>query len=71
MASLPRVAGVGRGADAEQARRSALYALTIPLDAPGISLPGCLSAHAWGEGPVRDVQYACIINRVAYLHYPE
>ncbi len=68
---LPRVAGVGLGADREEARRRALYALTIPLDEPGISLSGCLAAHVWGEGPVREVQYACILNRVAYLRYPE
>ena len=70
MEELPRVAGIGRGRTPEEARRCALYALTIPLDKPGPSRPGCLSAHVWGEGPLEDVQYACILNRVAYLRYP-
>jgi len=66
METLPRVAGIGRGRDGEEARRNALYALTIPLDEPGPSLSGCMAAHAWGEGPVEDIQVACILNRVAY-----
>ena len=71
MAALPRVAGIGRGRDEAEARRRALYALTIPLDEPGAALPDCLTAHVCGNGPVEDIQYACILNRVAYLHYPE
>ncbi len=69
-ASLPRVAGVGRGADEAQALRNALYALTLPLDRTNASLPGCLAAQAWGEGPARAAVYACILNRAAYLTYP-
>ena len=71
MENLPRVAGIGRGRDGEEAHRNALYALTIPLDRPGTALPGCISAHIWGKGPAEDVQYACILNRTAYLRYPE
>lgn len=68
--TLPRVAGVGYGKTAEEARENALYALTVPLDKRGIRLKGCLAAHAWGDGPVKDVQYACILNRVAYARHP-
>lgn len=63
---LPRVAGIGRGEDAEAAHRNALYALTLPLDKPNAQLPGCAAAQTWGEGPVEDVQYTCILDRVAY-----
>ena len=66
MDALPRVAGIGYGRDAEEARRNALYALTLPLDRPNAAWKGCLAAQAWGEGPVRDVQIACLLNRAAY-----
>lgn len=68
---LPRVAGIGYGHSTEEARENALYALTLPLDHPNASLSGCMAALAWGEGPVKDVQYACILNRVAYAEYPD
>ena len=71
METLPRVAGVGWGATPEEARKNALYALTLPLDKRDVSLPGCIAARQWGNGPVRDVQVACILNRVAYAAYPE
>ena len=64
---LPRVAGIGFGRDAAEARRSALYALTLPLDHPNARLDGCAAAQQWGEGPVRDEQITCILNRAAYL----
>lgn len=64
--TLPRVAGIGFGRDAAEARRNALYALTLPLDRTNAAWDGCLAAQTWGEGPVRDVQIACILNRVAY-----
>lgn len=66
-AALPRIAGVGRGRDEAEARRNALYALTLPLDHPNARKKGCIAAQRWGDGPVEDVQYACILNRVAYL----
>ena len=66
METLPRIAGIGYGRDAEEARRNALYALTLPLDHPNAARKGCLAAQAWGEGPVRDVQFSCILNRAAY-----
>lgn len=66
MEALPRVVGVGFGRDGAEARRNALYALTLPLDRPNARWEGCVAAQRWGEGPVRDVQIACIINRVAY-----
>ncbi len=65
-ASLPKFAGRGYGQDAVQAHRNALYALTLPLDAPNARQKGCMAAQRYGEGPVQDVQYACIIDRVAY-----
>ena len=65
-ADLPRIAGIGRGADEAEARRNALYALTLPLDHPNARRAGCFAAQTWGEGPAEDVQYACILNRVAY-----
>lgn len=68
--SLPRVAGIGYGDTPEQARRNALYALTLPLDKPNARRKGCIAAQTWGSGPVRDIQYACIINRAAYLAAP-
>ena len=63
---LPRIAGIGFGRDAREARRNALYALTLPMDHPNARWDGCLAAQAWGEGPVRDVQISCILDRVAY-----
>lgn len=69
--TLPRVAGIGYGRDAAQAHQNALYALTLPLDRPNARWPGCAAAQTWGEGPVRDVQITCILNRVAYQKYPE
>ncbi len=63
---LPKVAGIGRGADQAEARRNALYALTLPLDKPNTRRKGCIAAQTWGSGPAEDVQIACIINRVAY-----
>lgn len=66
MEALPRVAGIGYGRDEAEARRNALYALTLPLDHTNARQSGCLAAQAWGEGPFRDVQLACILNRAAY-----
>jgi len=56
-ATLPKIKGVGYGKTAEEARRNALYALTLPADK---------KARTWGEGPVRAVEVSCIFNRVAY-----
>jgi len=67
--ALPRIAGIGYGNTEEEARENALYALTLPVDKPNARLDGCMAAQQWGEGPVRDVQYACILNRVAYETY--
>lgn len=64
--SLPKIAGIGRGQTKEEAQKNALYALTLPLDKPNAREKGCFAAQIWGEGPVEDVQYACILNRVAY-----
>lgn len=64
--TLPRIAGIGRGRTREEARQNALYALTLPLDRPTARKQGCFAAQMWGSGPVKDVQYACIFNRVAY-----
>ncbi len=64
--SLPRIAGIGRGETPAEARRNALYALTLPLDKPSVRMKGCIAAQHWGQGPVEDIQYACVINRVAY-----
>lgn len=64
--SLPRLGGIGRGNTPEEARRNALYALTLSMDKPTACLPGCMAAHVWGQGDVEDIQYACIINRAAY-----
>lgn len=64
--SLPKVAGIGRGATPEEARRNALYALTLPLDRPNARRAGCIAAQAWGTGPEEVVETACVINRVAY-----
>lgn len=63
---LPKIAGIGRGRTAEEAKKNALYALTLPIDRPNTRKQGCFAAQTWGEGPVEDVQYACILNRVAY-----
>ena len=68
---LPRVAGIGRGADSFEARRNALYALTRPLDHPNAHRHGCAAAQRWGDGPCEVVLYACILNRAAYAPYPE
>ena len=70
METLPKLAGIGRGADAVQARENALYALTLPMDGSDPPPAGCLAARSWGDGPVEDVQYACVLNRVAYAAYP-
>lgn len=67
--ALPRIAGIGFGQDEAQARRNALYALTLPMDHPNAAYPGCAAAQAWGEGPVKDVQISCIFDRVAYRTY--
>ena len=67
MEALPLVAGIGFGQDIVEARKNALYALTLPLDHPNARFSGCTAAQRWGEGPVRDVQLACILNRVSYL----
>ena len=64
--ALPRLGGVGRGDTPDEARRNALFALTLSMDKPSARLPGCMAAHVWGQGDVEDIQYACIINRVAY-----
>ena len=66
-AELPRIAGIGRGRDREEARGNALYALTLPLDGPRVRRAGCFAAMEWGEGPVEEVAWACIFNRVAYM----
>lgn len=71
METLPRIAGIGYGSDAEEAERNALYALTLPLDHPNTRYKDCIAAQKWGEGPIRFVRLACIINRVAYTRYPE
>lgn len=63
---LPRIAGIGRGQTQAEARENALYALTLPIDKPNARKRGCFAAQSRGEGPIEDVQYACIINRVAY-----
>lgn len=68
MDALPRFAGIGRGADAAEARKNALYALTLSPDHPNAQRPGCLAAMQYGEGPIEDIQYACAFNRAAYLH---
>jgi hypothetical protein len=64
--TLPRIAGIGYGDTASQAQENALYALTFPLDKPNTRHAGCIAAQKYGSGPVKDVQYACILNRVAY-----
>lgn len=64
--SLPRIAGIGRGNTREEAQKNALYALTLPIDKQNAGKRGCFAAQTWGEGPIEDVQFACIINRVAY-----
>ncbi len=64
---LPRLAGIGRGSTREEARHNALYALTLGMDKPSARLPGCVAAQTWGNGPVEDIQYACVINRAAYM----
>lgn len=63
---LPKIAGIGRGQTKEEAQRNALYALTLPIDKTNTRKKGCFAAQTWGEGPVEEVQYACILNRVAY-----
>lgn len=63
---LPKIAGIGRGYTEEEAQKNALYALTLPIDKPNTRKRGCFAAQTWGEGPIEDVQYACIFNRVAY-----
>lgn len=68
MSSLPRFAGIGRGADEAEAQRSALFALTLPPDRTEARVPGCLAAMRFGEGPVEIVRYACVFNRAAYLN---
>ncbi len=65
MASLPRFAGIGRGRDGDEARRNALYALTLP---PGRAAGGCLGVMRYGEGPAEVTEYACAFDRAAYLH---
>ncbi len=64
--TLPQIAGVGYGRDEAEARRNALYALTLPADRPNAREPGCFRAHVWGEGPVRAVVKSCVFDRVAY-----
>lgn len=70
-AELPRVAGIGRGSSPEEARQNALYALTLPLDHPNARRNGCMAAQQWGDGPEEAILYSCVLNRVAYQHYPE
>lgn len=67
METLPRIAGIGYGHTQAEARRNALYALTLPLDHPNAKHPGCVAAQQYGKGAVRDVQLSCILNRAAYL----
>lgn len=69
MDALPRFAGIGRGRDEAEARQNALYALTLSPDHPNAQHAGCLAAMEYGEGPVEDIQYACAINRAAYLYW--
>ena len=69
--TLPRVAGIGRGRDREEARRNALYALTLPLDHLNARRNGCMAAQRWGEGPEEVILTSCILTRVAYAVYPE
>lgn len=57
MAALPKILGVGWGETEEEARKNALYALTLPL--------GREERH-WGKGSVRAEVQSCIFNRVAY-----
>ena len=71
METLPRVAGIGRGGDPEEAERNALYALTLPLDRPNARRAGFAAAQTWGEGPAEAVRTACILNRVAYRSMDE
>ena len=66
-ALLPRFAGIGRGRDRDEARRNALYALTLPPDRT-IHRKGCLGAMRYGKGRCEEVRYACAFNRAAYLH---
>ena len=68
MDELPRFAGVGRGQTEEQARRNALYALTLPPGKPDLRRGKPLSVMRYGEGPVEVTETACAFNRAAYLH---
>ena len=63
---LPKIAGIGYGEAENEARQNALYALTLPLDKTNAHKNGCLAAQRYGSGPVKAVETACIINRVAY-----
>ena len=68
MDGLPRFAGIGRGQTEAQARRNALYALTLPPGKPDLRRGKPLCAMRFGQGPVEAVAYACAFNRAAYLH---
>jgi len=68
MEAMPRFMGIGRGADGAEARKNALYALTLPVDREGRRRAGCLAAMRFGEGPVEAVEFACAFNRAAYLN---
>lgn len=57
LAALPKIKGIGYGKTAEEARRNALFALTLPVGK---------KVRTFGEGPVRAVEVSCIFNRVAY-----
>ena len=65
-AALPKIAGVGRGRTEQEARRNALYALTLPLDRYGRPGEGLLAELSWGEGPVQVTEMSCVLDRVAY-----
>ena len=67
MDALPRFKGIGRGRDEAEARKNALYALTLPPGRPVLT-GNTLSVMRFGKGPVEAEIYACVFNRAAYLH---
>ena len=56
-ASMPKIRGIGYGYTEEEAKKHALFALTLPV---------MDDEREYGEGDIRMVEESCPFNRVAY-----
>lgn len=68
MDKLPRFQGIGRGRDEDEARKNALYALTLSPGRPDLRRGKPLSIMRYGEGSAEASAVSCAFNRAAYLY---